>query len=142
MHRFCYGFKVSCQTLALLFSQSKFDKIKTFILGGPGDSSLSGLFNEVGPYTIRSDQRLVLREYSWHLKYNVIFIDNPVGTGFSFTDSDAGYSKNLIDVGQNVLKALQQFFLLFPHLQNNEFYLTGESYAGFVDEFKVSLRLH
>lgn len=60
----------------------------------------------------------------------MIYIDNPVGTGFSFTDSDDGYAKNEIDVGQNLLSALQQFFLLFPNLQKNEFILSGESYAG------------
>lgn len=60
----------------------------------------------------------------------MIYIDNPVGTGFSFTDSDDGYAKNEVDVGQNLLSALQQFFTLFPDLQKNEFYLSGESYGG------------
>lgn len=60
----------------------------------------------------------------------MIYIDNPVGTGFSFTDSDDGYAKNEVDVGQNLLSALQQFFSLFPDLQKNEFYLSGESYGG------------
>lgn len=73
---------------------------------------------------------LIPRKYSWHLNHHLIYIDNPVGTGFSFTDSDDGYAKNEEDVGQNLLSALQQFFLLFPHLQTNEFFLTGESYGG------------
>lgn len=53
-----------------------------------------------------------------------------MGTGFSFTDSDAGYAKNEKDVGRDLLNALQQFFLLFPNLQRNEFFVSGESYAG------------
>lgn len=98
--------------------------------GGPGASSLFGLFTENGPYSISSKQKLIPRKYSWHLNHNLIYIDNPVGTGFSFTDSDDGYAKNEKDVGQNLLIALQQFFLLFPNLQKNEFFVTGESYGG------------
>ena len=33
-------------------------------------------------------------------------------------------------VANDLYEALQQFFLLFPELQKNEFYATGESYAG------------
>lgn len=60
----------------------------------------------------------------------MIYIDNPVGTGFSFTDHDEGYAKNEIDVGNDLYEALVQFFTLFPNLQQNDFYVTGESYAG------------
>lgn len=70
------------------------------------------------------------REHSWHLNHNMVYIDNPVGTGFSFTQSDKGYARNQNDVGQNLLLAMQQFFLIFPHLQHNEFFVCGESYAG------------
>lgn len=103
---------------------------QTFISGGPGASSLKSCFIEIGPYSINEDQQFVPREYSWHLNHSVIYIDSPVGGGFSFTDSEAGYAKTEIDVSQNLLKALHQFFLLFPHLQNNEFYVLGQSYAG------------
>lgn len=98
--------------------------------GGPGASSLFGLFTENGPFQLTAKQKLLPRKYSWHLNHNLIYIDNPVGTGFSFTDSEDGYAKNEKDVGENLLRALQQFFLLFPDLQKNEFFLTGESYGG------------
>lgn len=101
-----------------------------FYSGGPGASSFSGLFNENGPFHITAKQQLIPRKYSWHLNHNLIYIDNPAGTGFSFTDSDDGYAKNHHDVGESLLNALQQFFLLFPNLQKNEFFVTGESFAG------------
>lgn len=91
---------------------------------------MNGLFLENGPFSINRKLELVPREYSWHLNHNLIYIDNPVGTGYSFTESDSGYSKNQNDIGQNLLRAMQQFFLLFPHLQKNEFFVCGESYAG------------
>lgn len=67
--------------------------------------------------------------YSWHTKYNLLFIDNPVGTGFSFTDPN-GYCKNIPQVAKQLYSGLSQFFHLFPALASNPFYITGESYAG------------
>ena len=89
-----------------------------------------GLFTENGPFGISAEGKLYDRKYSWHINHNLIYIDNPVGTGFSFTDSDGGYAKNEKDVGRDLLEGLQQFFQLFPNLQANEFFVTGESYAG------------
>lgn len=101
-----------------------------WLQGGPGASSLFGLFTENGPFGISIDQKLVPRKFSWHINHNLIYIDNPVGTGFSFTESDDGYAKNEVDVGRDLLEGLKQFFQLFPHLQKNEFFITGESYGG------------
>jgi hypothetical protein len=51
-------------------------------------------------------------------------------SGYSFTGSDDGYAKNETAVGEDLYNAILQFFQLFPELQKNEFYVTGESYAG------------
>lgn len=100
------------------------------MIGGPGASSLIGLFSGNGPFGISPSQELFPKNYSWQSNHNMLYIDNPVGTGFSFTESVNGYAKNQFDVGQDLLSALYQFFLLFPDLQANEFFITGESYAG------------
>lgn len=97
-----------------------------FVLGGPGGSSLTGLFAEHGPF----DHELIPREHSWYLNHNIVYIDSPAGTGYSFCDSDDGYARTEDDVGKDLLNALQQFFLLFPNLQNNEFFISGESYGS------------
>jgi vitellogenic carboxypeptidase-like protein len=60
----------------------------------------------------------------------MLYIDNPVGTGFSFTESDAGYAKNQTAVASDLFEALTQFFALFQEFRHNDFYVTGESYAG------------
>lgn len=57
-------------------------------------------------------------------------MDNPIGTGFSFTDHVQGYATSSEQIGLDLHVALTQFFLLFPELQNNDFYVTGESMAG------------
>ena len=59
--------------------------------GGPGGSSMFGLFAEMGPFAVDpSLKTLVPRPSSWNAKYGMLFIDNPVGAGFSYTKSDAG----------------------------------------------------
>ena len=50
--------------------------------------------------------------------------------GFSFTDSDSGYSTSQEEVAENLYSAVSQFFQLFPALQQHDFYICGESYAG------------
>ncbi|CAL4099750.1 unnamed protein product, partial [Meganyctiphanes norvegica] len=104
--------------------------VLVWLQGGPGGSSLFGLFAEHGPFNVNEKGHLVPRDYSWTQNHNVLYIDNPVGTGFSFTEADKGYAKNQSDVGRDLYTAVKQFFLLFPELQSNDFYVSGESYAG------------
>lgn len=108
----------------------KIAPVVLWLQGGPGMSSLFGLFTEIGPYSISLQRKSVDRNISWHIHHNLIYIDNPVGTGFSFTESESGYANDEEDVGRDLLVALQQFFMMFPELQKNEFFVVGESYAG------------
>lgn len=101
-----------------------------WLQGGPGGSSLFGLFNENGPLMVDKSGNVQPRPVNWNEEYSIMYIDNPVGTGFSFTDSDEGYSTNEDQVADNLYECLQQFFLVFSDYQNNDFYVTGESYAG------------
>ncbi|OQR72929.1 putative serine carboxypeptidase CPVL isoform 1 [Tropilaelaps mercedesae] len=101
-----------------------------WLQGGPGGSSLFGLFVEHGPYKITAHQFARLRRITWAQQFNMLYIDNPVGTGFSFTKTDDGYVTNETEVGRDLFEALQQFFTLFSEYAQNDFYVTGESYAG------------
>ncbi|XP_058302155.1 probable serine carboxypeptidase CPVL isoform X6 [Hylobates moloch] len=58
------------------------------------------------------------------------FFPAQVGTGFSFTDDTHGYAVSEDDVARDLYSALIQFFQIFPEYKNNDFYVTGESYAG------------
>ncbi|XP_037069561.1 probable serine carboxypeptidase CPVL [Pollicipes pollicipes] len=101
-----------------------------WLQGGPGGSSMFGLFVENGPFSVDAKMRLHPRDFSWHNTHSMLYIDNPVGTGFSFTKSDDGYANNEEDVARDLYSALAQFFTLFDSYQGNDFYITGESYAG------------
>ena len=52
-----------------------------WLQGGPGGTSLFGLFNEHGPFIVKVDNTLEPRATTWALTHNIIYIDNPVGTG-------------------------------------------------------------
>jgi len=105
------------------------DPVLLWLQGGPGGSSLFGALNENGPLGVDVNLQLFARKFSWTTKYNMLYVDNPVGTGFSFSDDD-GYARNEVEVSENLLNALVQFFTLFPDLKASDLYLTGESYAG------------
>ncbi|XP_061919041.1 probable serine carboxypeptidase CPVL [Entelurus aequoreus] len=114
---------------ALMPTQKK-SPVLLWLQGGPGGTSLFGLFVEHGPYVVYKNMTVGLRDYAWTKRYSVLYIDNPVGTGYSFTDDDRGFAQNQDDVGRDLYSALTQFFQLFPEYQSNDFYATGESYAG------------
>ncbi|KAL9133457.1 MAG: hypothetical protein Q9175_005365 [Cornicularia normoerica] len=65
--------------------------LTTWINGGPGTSSMVGLFQEVGPCSMDSNGNLVNNPYSWTNASNLLFIDQPVQTGFSYSTTTPGY---------------------------------------------------
>jgi vitellogenic carboxypeptidase-like protein len=49
--------------------------------GGPGASTMFGLFVENGPFSVDRNGKLEYRSTSWALSHSVLYFDNPVGTG-------------------------------------------------------------
>eukprot|EP01132_Coremiostelium_polycephalum_P005188 gene5188-6458_t len=104
--------------------------ILLWLQGGPGGTSLFGLFVENGPYSILDDLSMVPKNVTWNANYAMLYVDNPVGTGFSYTGSIDGFATNQDEIATNLYNLLQQFFQVYPEYRNNDFYITGESYAG------------
>ncbi|UJR27757.1 hypothetical protein I4U23_009030 [Adineta vaga] len=101
-----------------------------WLQGGPGASSLFGLFAEQGPIMVDKEQKLHPSEITWNSKYHLLYIDQPVGTGYSFTKSEDGYVRNEDEVARDLYSMLTQFFQIFPEHIPSPFYVTGESYGG------------
>ncbi|CAF0746117.1 unnamed protein product [Adineta ricciae] len=101
-----------------------------WLQGGPGASSLFGLFAEQGPIMVDKDKTLHPRNITWNSKYHLLYIDQPVGTGYSFTKSEQGYVRNEDEVARDLYSMLTQFFQVFPEYVPSPFYVTGESYGG------------
>ncbi|KAF3774010.1 putative serine carboxypeptidase [Nymphaea thermarum] len=73
--------------------------------GGPGCSSVGGgAFSENGPFRPNGNI-LVRNEYSWNTAANMLYVEMPVGVGFSY------------------LRNMSQY-------KNRDLFITGESYAG------------
>jgi len=101
-----------------------------WLQGGPGASSLFGMFTEIGPFGIAPGGVIEPRAVNWNQHYHLLFLDNPVGTGFSFTETEEGFVSRHEQAGEDLQEAMSQFFQLFPQFRGNDFYVTGESYAG------------
>ncbi|KAG6853470.1 hypothetical protein C0991_004144 [Blastosporella zonata] len=98
--------------------------------GGPGSSSMIGLFQEHGPCRITNDSSSVtLNPYSWNNEANVLYIDQPVGVGFSHGDLKVGTSQQ---AAADIWTFLQIFFndTRFAQYQPNNLALWTESYGG------------
>ncbi|BFZ62054.1 hypothetical protein YB2330_003133 [Saitoella coloradoensis] len=57
-----------------------------WIQGGPGSSSMIGLFKEFGPFDVNDAGELIRNPSTWNKHYSLLFVDNPVGTGYSYVN--------------------------------------------------------
>ncbi|GLT37867.1 hypothetical protein SLA2020_121530 [Shorea laevis] len=99
--------------------------------GGPGCSSLGvGAFSENGPFR-PSGPFLVNNEYSWNREANMLYLETPIGVGFSYSTDSSSYEpvSDKITARDNLV-FLKNWFIKFPHYRNRSLFITGESYAG------------
>lgn len=89
---------------------------------------MAGLFDELGPASFPNrDLRPVRNDYSWNNNASVIFIDQPVNTGFSYSGRSVGSS---VAAAKDLYAMLTLFFTQFPEYASQDFHISGESYAG------------
>ncbi|KAL0735273.1 hypothetical protein Bca4012_011483 [Brassica carinata] len=100
------------------------DPVVIWLTGGPGCSSSLGLFTENGPFTLTEDL-----SHSERVS-NIIYVDQPVGTGFSTLSDTDVLRHDETGVSNDLYNFLQAFFKEHPQLVRNDFFITGESYAG------------
>ena len=115
-----------------------------WLQGGPGGPGWFGAFGEIGSYYIggnATNPELRERCFTWCAKYNCLFVDQPVNTGFSFqTDKatgraitdvgDVNYTNASVDATRQVFDVLLQVYEVFPELREQPLVITGESYGG------------
>lgn len=101
--------------------------------GGPGCSSLNGAFLENGPFQVRNDGTpLFLRRYSWNKVANMLYLESPAGVGFSYSNTTSDYNScGDLRTAEDSLLFLINWFQRFSPYKSCDFYIGGESYAGF-----------
>ncbi len=103
-----------------------------WLQGGPGCSSLFGMYTEIGPYSIQlidNQIKLVMNDQNYALDNHLLFVEQPIGVGFSniITDDAPTYATQ---AAIHFEQFMINFFKVYPSLVNNDLYLIGESYAG------------
>uniref|UniRef100_A0A0N4ZPX6 Carboxypeptidase n=1 Tax=Parastrongyloides trichosuri TaxID=131310 RepID=A0A0N4ZPX6_PARTI len=110
------------------------DPVLLWLTGGPGCSSLGSLLTEIGAFHVNQDGKTLYENpYSWNKFSNILFLESPREVGYSYHNTTENPSNNIDDYQTAVenANALTDFFNnIFPEYKNNEFYITGESYAG------------
>ncbi|XP_059278274.1 serine carboxypeptidase-like 34 [Lycium ferocissimum] len=101
--------------------------------GGPGCSSIGyGEAEELGPFlTQKNKPELKFNNFTWNKAANLLFLESPVGVGFSYTNTSTDIKK-LGDTitAQDSYNFLVNWFRRFPQFKSHKFYIAGESYAG------------
>lgn len=98
-----------------------------WLQGGPGGSGTGfGNFEEIGPLDVNQNPR----NTTWVSVANVLFIDNPVGTGYSYVTSSSAYTTNVSQIADDLVTCITAFFNKLPQFQKIPFYIFSESYGG------------
>jgi len=102
--------------------------IIVYLEGGPGVSSLLSLFYQMGPFFVAPNgTSLIPNPYTWNKEFAMIFIDNPVGAGFSYTSKTAGFATNENHVARDLYSLMEQFYTVFPAYKPNDLYIIDTS---------------
>ncbi|KAL6566839.1 hypothetical protein OROMI_015243 [Orobanche minor] len=103
-----------------------------YLNGGPGISASMTMFYECGPFRLNNDSSLVFNEFGWDTVADLLIIDSPMGTGFSYLTNDDDIPSTTEEAVADLYDFLKTFFRNRNHtdLVNNELYVTGEGYAG------------
>ena len=109
------------------FNNSAQAPVVLWLNGGPGCSSIGGWLSEIGPYLLFNDTNVHNNtNNTWNSIANLLYIESPIGVGFSTGNSSYNDSATTVDQ----YAALDRFFTGYPEFKSNPFYIAGESYAG------------
>lgn len=116
------------------------DPLLVWIRGEPGCSTTATIFENVGPFNFGHNETngnpmLVCNPHAWNNFTNVLYIDQPVGTGFSFPREPKDGENNTrlfsIDYAVNdFVHFMKGFFDFYPQFRSRDMYLVGQDFSG------------
>ncbi|KAL8208137.1 hypothetical protein R6Q57_007549 [Mikania cordata] len=114
------------------------DPLLLYTAGGPGTAALYPLLYQIGPLSINfknstwTNITLEMNENSWTKVANMIFVDLPAGTGFSYSKTWEASRSSDTSLALQSYEFLQKWLLEHPRFLNNPLYISGISYMGIV----------
>ncbi|XP_022159443.1 serine carboxypeptidase-like 13 [Momordica charantia] len=114
------------------------DPLLLWLTGGPGCSALTSLAFEIGPISFKEERfngslpQIISNPYSWTKKSSIIFVDLPVGTGFSYGTTQEALETGDFSQVHHSLQFLKKWLADHPEFMSNSFYVGGDSYAGMI----------
>ncbi|KAF3331008.1 Serine carboxypeptidase-like 3 [Carex littledalei] len=112
------------------------DPLMLWLTGGPGCSAFSGLVFEIGPLSFDLQgyrdglPSLFYKADSWTQVGNIIFVDSPVGTGFSYSSTVEGYQTSDSQTVPQLKTFLYKWLDKHTKFKSNPLYICGDSYSG------------
>ncbi|XP_062176465.1 serine carboxypeptidase-like 2 [Alnus glutinosa] len=119
------------------------DALVLWLTGGPGCSAFSALVFELGPLSFdyenseTNSPKLKLNPYSWTKVANIIFVDEPVGAGFSYAKTSEGYNISDTLAVAELYDFLRKWLKAHPRFLKNPLYIMGDSYSGIITPILV-----
>jgi serine carboxypeptidase 1 len=98
-----------------------------WLQGGPGASSCGyGNFEIIGPL----DLDLNPRNTTWVKQASILFVDNPVGAGYSYVDDSSAYTRDVAEITSDLVEVLRAVLVRAPEFATRPLYVFGQSYGG------------
>ncbi|KAL5193485.1 Serine carboxypeptidase-like 17 [Glycine soja] len=114
------------------------DPLLLWLVGGPGCSAHSAFFYENGPLMFNfhdfngSFPQLLLNPHTWTKVLNILYVDAPVGTGYSYSKTQEGYYSNDEQLVEHMYDFFHKWLVDHPEFRSNPLYIGGGSYSGIV----------
>ncbi|KAK4252796.1 hypothetical protein QN277_014338 [Acacia crassicarpa] len=114
----------------------KTDPLLLYLVGGPGYSGFNGFFYQTGPLAFNDSYyngglpELYLRPYPWTKTASIIFLDAPVGTGFSYAKDPQDLVVSDTSSARQTYKFLRKWLVEHPEYMNNRLFIASDSYSG------------
>ena len=92
----------------------------------------------MGPWRPTANGTLIYNDYTWSTLVNMVYIEQPIGVGFSYEDGEiADPEPGSVDLGDyhavmDMVRAMGEFFRIHPKRLSprNKLYIASESYGG------------